>query len=313
MTVSVVVTTYNGERFILAQLASILNQTVKADQVIVSDDCSTDHTIQIISAFIREKQLKNWLLIPRSKNLGWKRNFIETMKVADGEIILLSDQDDIWEPDKIESYRSAFSGQDKAFVIASNYSLFFEKKDATQQKLDRQTDSMINNGKTVRWQITEQFHIIDRPGCVFGVRKTFFQSIVEAYPEDFPHDSFLWLAAASLGGLYILQKLLIKYRRHDSNAIRKKTLSNVSRKERIKYIENELHTVTESGKMEEKSQLSTHEREIVERFKKLCKTRLKLLNDRNIFAWLVLFLKYKKYYSSSRSIVADLMITMKGC
>ena len=71
MRLSIVLSTYNGEAYITEQLDSILNQTRKADEVLIFDDCSTDNTPQIIEQFISEHTLTTWTFAVKQENKGW--------------------------------------------------------------------------------------------------------------------------------------------------------------------------------------------------------------------------------------------------
>ncbi|WP_207656933.1 glycosyltransferase, partial [Clostridium sp. 2-1] len=66
------------------QLLSLLNQTRKADEVIIKDDCSTDHTAEVVTEFIQKNNLENWDFSVNKSNLGYKRNFYEAIKQANG-------------------------------------------------------------------------------------------------------------------------------------------------------------------------------------------------------------------------------------
>ena len=87
--VSVVLSTYNGEKYIIDQLSSLLNQSYKPDEVIIQDDCSTDNTAMLANYFIEEHHLNNWKILINSKNLGWKISFWKALHKAHNEIIFL--------------------------------------------------------------------------------------------------------------------------------------------------------------------------------------------------------------------------------
>ena len=95
--ISVCVATYNGEKFIYDQLQSILDQLLENDEIIVSDNYSTDKTINIIKS-INDCRIKIYFL--KKKNLI--KNFENALFHAKGDYIFLSDQDDIWLPNKIK-------------------------------------------------------------------------------------------------------------------------------------------------------------------------------------------------------------------
>ncbi len=97
--VSIAMTTYNGEKYLSAQLDSILNQTYKNLEIIICDDCSTDDTRQILTNYSKkDSRIK---LFFNDKNLGYSKNFQKAISLCTGNFISLSDQDDIWIPEKI--------------------------------------------------------------------------------------------------------------------------------------------------------------------------------------------------------------------
>ncbi len=99
--ISVVVAAYCGEKYILEQLESIRNQTVKPDEVLIFDDGSNDNTVAIVSDFIEKNDL-DWKLYLNETNKGYSKNFLDGINMAKGDIIFMADQDDIWKPEKIE-------------------------------------------------------------------------------------------------------------------------------------------------------------------------------------------------------------------
>ena len=103
MRTSVVMATYNGEKYLKEQLDSIFCQTKPVDEVIICDDGSKDGTIEIIEKYITEKNLNlSWKLIKNKKNLGYADNFHQGLALATGEYIFFADQDDVWCEDKVE-------------------------------------------------------------------------------------------------------------------------------------------------------------------------------------------------------------------
>ena len=102
LTTSVVMATYNGEKYIIEQLKSLRDQTKLIDEVLIYDDGSQDKTADLIRKFIEKNKLDNWIFKVNEKNRGWRDNFMELLSAATKEIIFTCDQDDIWLPDKIE-------------------------------------------------------------------------------------------------------------------------------------------------------------------------------------------------------------------
>ena len=99
--VSIVVATYNGSLFLLEQLESIKNQNYKNFEIIISDDASTDSTIEIINSFVKQNSDLRIKLNFNKKNLGYVKNFEKALLLSNGDYIALCDQDDIWMSEKL--------------------------------------------------------------------------------------------------------------------------------------------------------------------------------------------------------------------
>jgi len=108
MRISVCIATYNGEKYIHAQIASILSQLGKDDEIVISDDSSTDRTVEIIKAF-NDTRIS---LLEHQTFHSHVYNFENSLKHAKGKYIFLADQDDIWLPGKVETMLSLLSSYD---------------------------------------------------------------------------------------------------------------------------------------------------------------------------------------------------------
>lgn len=102
MTTSVAMCTYNGARFIEEQLRSILDQTIHVGEIVICDDGSTDETISIIEKVAKETTIPVYIHI-NERNLGCVANFEKAIRLCQGDIIFLSDQDDVWMHNKVEA------------------------------------------------------------------------------------------------------------------------------------------------------------------------------------------------------------------
>ena len=100
--ISIAMTTYNGARFVEAQLRSILEQTRQPDEIVICDDGSRDDTVNIIRRIIKTSGTDRIRLIENEQNLGYIRNFYKAISLTKGDYVFLADQDDIWHRDKIE-------------------------------------------------------------------------------------------------------------------------------------------------------------------------------------------------------------------
>src|SRR3954447_24654813 len=100
MRISVAMATWNGERFIAQQLQSIAEQTRPPDELVISDDGSSDDTVEVARRFARRAAF-DVVIMPNEERIGYSDNFFRAMKACTGDLIALCDQDDVWHPDKL--------------------------------------------------------------------------------------------------------------------------------------------------------------------------------------------------------------------
>lgn len=120
MKTSVILCTYNGKEYILEQLDSLKNQSLQPDEVIITDDKSTDETATIIKDYIKQYKLDNWKLSINEENKGFRKNFMDSIRECSGEYLFLCDQDDIWNQDKISSMTKAMDENPKIDLLVSS-------------------------------------------------------------------------------------------------------------------------------------------------------------------------------------------------
>jgi len=114
--VSVCLALYNGEKFIREQIESILSELGQFDEIIVSDDASTDSSCFIVQS-INDPRIT---LVSNKKNIGLVKNFEKVLSLAKGELIFLSDQDDIWVKGKVQKVLAAFQKFDNLSLVYHN-------------------------------------------------------------------------------------------------------------------------------------------------------------------------------------------------
>lgn len=121
-TVSVCMATYNGERYVAEQLRSILSQLAPGDEVVVADDASRDHTIAEIEG-LNDSRIR---IMSNEENVGVLGTFERAIRASSGEILFLSDQDDIWAPKKVARILDAFHSHPDVMLIATDNALIDE-------------------------------------------------------------------------------------------------------------------------------------------------------------------------------------------
>lgn len=225
MKTSVVMSTYNGEKYIIEQLDSIRTQSKDADEVIIADDCSTDDTVKIVENYITKYNLINWHLTVNKQNKGWRRNFMEAMWSSSGDLVFPCDQDDIWRHDKIEIMTKLMVNNPKIQLLTSNYCEFFEngKEKINPWKNDHQLKPIA---------LKANYLLVDSPGCTYCVRRQLLELSKKYWQPAYPHDALLWRLGLMDGSAYTYTDDLIRWRNHKKSAFAKesKKLKSVAAK-----------------------------------------------------------------------------------
>ncbi len=204
--ISVCMTTYNGEKYIHKQISSILEQIDRDDEIIVCDDRSSDSTVDILSSF-KDERIK---IIINERNLGFSRNFSKCISLAQGDLIFISDHDDIWLPHKVEKYLKIFQEQSDVVSIMSNMEIIDENDLVTNSRfLD------LKSGYSNRvFRVVKNFAKSTYYGCSIAFRK---ELITKILPLPFHFDTWIGLVSDIYGRCYHLDEVTMQYRRHSNN------------------------------------------------------------------------------------------------
>lgn len=216
MKISIALCTYNGEKFLSKQLESFLKQSRLPDELIICDDLSKDATIAIIENFAKNSPFEV-KLFRNEKNLGSTKNFEKAISLCTGEIIFLSDQDDIWLPEKIAKIEKLFLENVEVGLIFTNAEIIDEKDQTLHQNL-----LSLTFGKEERDR--DFFEILVRQNVITGATLAFrseFRKDFMPIPDDLVmiHDGWISLVIASKSRGYLLDENLIKYRKHENQQI----------------------------------------------------------------------------------------------
>lgn len=221
MTISVCMSTYNGEKYIEEQLYSILHQSRRPDEVIICDDASGDRTVEIIENFIRDNQLEEgWKLYKNMENRGYPANFYHAMSLCSGELVFLSDQDDIWHEKKLEQMSNVLDKHTEAKVLSCKFGLI----DATGSNIHSVMAPVRarGTGELRRITIDDVFYKCEWPGMVIAYRNEWYRTQAEErtahVTEKIPHDLLICARAAEDDGFVQMDEELAYHRRHTNNA-----------------------------------------------------------------------------------------------
>lgn len=210
---SIAMCTYNGEKYVREQLESIVAQTLQPDEIVICDDCSKDRTVEIVRETLKDWS-GSWRLVCNEENLGFKKNFEKAISLCRGDIIYLSDQDDVWDIRKLEIVDEVFRSHPEAVAVWHDAELVDAKLQHLYLSFWRDT-LKFNYKKFLRGDYSHVMdgNVMQGSACAFR-RKVFEQAV--PFPREAIHDEWLLLVALLLGEVIPVPKALMKYRQADN-------------------------------------------------------------------------------------------------
>lgn len=299
MRISIVMTTYNGENYILEQLNSLYNQNRKPDEVLIFDDGSTDSTVSVINRFITENKCDNWKLTVNGKNKGWRKNFMVGIWNASGDLIFPCDQDDIWHADKLEKMEQIMINNQEISVLVSNCKNFYE--DGSTKIMPKR-----NDGKLEKVEIKKNCMTVDYPGCTYCIRRQLAQLSKKYYSKEYAHDDFIWRLGLFSGSLYSINEDLIDYRRHKDSTYSIEVVGMKTIAEKKKWLSMTESCVEDLSRfvVEQNFNNKNEALQMLEKVKLWVMQRTKLYNSQSIWQ-AIRMIKYINYYQRKRQYLGD--------
>lgn len=314
-TISVVMSIYNGMSYIKEQLDSIKNQTIKPDEVLIADDCSTDETYKYVSEYIIDNNLsKTWNLEKNKANIGWKLSFRNIIHKAKSDLIFLCDQDDIWDLSKIEMMRTVFENNKKFELVACDYVPFYSGNE-TKRISNTLMKTMKNDGSIELITANSKFMYVLRPGCTFAIKKSLFDECFQVWENEVPHDAMLWRVAVLKGTAAYLHLPLIKWRRYSSSSSNPLSICKGCNSKYDLYfnflssgIKN--HIVNMENIMQLRG-IEDDRKNLLKKNYEFEKIYLKAVESTNILNMLMTYSKYRKFFFSFKSFLNEIKIVFE--
>lgn len=302
--ISVVMATFNGEKFLHKQLDSICNQTLKPDEIVISDDNSSDTTKIIIQSYMKKTRIPIRFFC-NIERLGYASNFRRALQYAQGDIIFLSDQDDIWDEKKIEICKKFFDEHEKALALSTAYQIIDGNDRIIKSGIIYKNFS-VAKVKKIKWKLFLRHP--KYPGMAMTIRRKLLNEVdLSTKCEELPHDWQLNQNASYQNEMYFLNVILVQYRQHQDNTAG--TLANNSRRKAkqirgklLNDLNHALETITGISKKDEK-----YLKKVIEYQRKR-----KELYDKNKNIQLLFYNLLNIRYVSLRSMVGDLYAGMQG-
>ena len=200
--ISVCIATYNGERYIRQQIESIVCQLNVDDEIIVSDDGSTDGTLDIVKG-IGDKRIK---IIEGPGRKSPILNFECALKASKGDFIFLSDQDDVWKPDKVEI----------CMKWLKTYNCVVSDAEVTNNRLKPLYPSLYDIMQVKQTRIYNTIWKNGYTGCCMAFRRNVLEASLP-FPKNIPmHDIWIGNVAAYKYNVIFIPDRLIHFRRHEN-------------------------------------------------------------------------------------------------
>lgn len=235
--VSVALCSHNGERFIVEQVESILRQSVPPQEIVLSDDASTDRTIELARETVARLAADTGtalVVLANEKALGVTANFQQAIAACSGGIIVLSDQDDVWYPDRIERATAALDTRRDLLLVSSDARLVDESGADLGSTLFGALELTTENVATIH--AGGALRLLLRRNLVTGATTAFrseLAAIATPFPPGWVHDEWLAIVASVTGSLDVIEQSLIDYRQHGSNQIGVRKLGFVGKLRRM--------------------------------------------------------------------------------
>ncbi len=219
MRISVAMCTFNGALHLYSQLSSIAQQSRLPDEIVICDDGSSDETLEILDSFSRNSGLYTRIFVSKT-TLGTRENFSKAISLCSGDVIALSDQDDVWNPMKLATLEQHFSDDPSLGALFSNAELINQHSESLGRTLwdavefDSAERMAIRSGKGLERLIQGNFVT----GATLAFRAS-WKTLLLPIPSGWIHDHWIATLLSAVSKIDFDTNRLIKYRVHPSQQI----------------------------------------------------------------------------------------------
>ncbi len=323
LTASVAMCTYNGEHYLAEQLSSILHQTVAPDELVICDDGSSDGTVEILQAFAAAAPFRVRIFV-NTTNLRPALNFAQCIALCSGDVIVLSDQDDIWNAERIEQTRQIFSERSEIAFSFSDAGLI----DGSGRQTGRTIYSSLPIHGRDRRRVKrgdDLLRVLMRWGVLYGATMAFRasqRSLILPIPAGWSHDEWIGLVLSSVAPSYRMDQPVMSYRQHDAQEVgtgewtaathlqwAQSRGTDLYRREIRKY-EAAIEAVQQRDELSKK--LLSHLVRKLKYLQRRVRVQRGRLRDLPLFIFMLLRGEYARYGSGVRSSLKDLSMLLLG-
>jgi len=217
LSVSIAMATYNGEKYIGEQLASLEAQTFAPTEIIITDDGSTDRTLEIVEVFSQSSSI-SVKVFKNANRLGYSENFFKAASLCSADFIAFCDQDDVWMKSKLESCMSEFG--DPEVLLCVHSSKVWTKLQIDHRRPDFKRRRVLSPNSIDPLTVHPGFCMVIRKSLLGIIDcKNRPRDIYSLYTNASPmvHDQWVWFLSSIFGKIVCLQSTLALWRQHDGN------------------------------------------------------------------------------------------------
>jgi glycosyltransferase involved in cell wall biosynthesis len=221
-TLSVALCTYNGERYLPEQLASIAAQTEHPDEVVIVDDGSSDGSLGLVQHWANDVPFP--VHIDRNPtNLGSTKSFEKALSLCTGDLIMLSDQDDVWYPDRLAKSKAWLAQNPNMDAVFSDADLIDSNSQLTGQRIWDLVQFTPEAQQQWRQGLAHEllFSGYLVTGATLTIRRSLLPSVIPfpTHVQYLIHDAWISLVVALKGKIGFIAEPLIRYRQHASQQV----------------------------------------------------------------------------------------------
>ncbi|MGQ9412793.1 glycosyltransferase family 2 protein [Streptococcus pluranimalium] len=220
MKVNIVMSTYNGEKYLADQIKSIQSQTFEDWQLLIRDDGSSDNTPSIIRDMAKKDDRIHFINDGQNENYGVIKSFYHLVKYDSADYYFFSDQDDVWLPEKIEVTlkRAQIESSDNPLLVYTDLKVVNEDLEVLQESMIKSQSHHANT------ELVQELTENTVTGGTMMINKALADKW-QVYDNLLMHDWYLALLAASLGKLIYIDQATQLYRQHEANVLGARTWS----------------------------------------------------------------------------------------
>ena len=220
MKVNILMSTYNGQEFIAQQIQSIQKQTFENWNLLIRDDGSSDETPKIIADFAKSDARIRFINADKRDNFGVIKNFYTLLKYEKADYYFFSDQDDVWQPQKLELTLASVEKENNQIPL-----MVYTDLTVVDRDLQVLHDSMIKTqSHHANTSLLEELTENTVTGGTMMVNHCLAKQWKQCYDDLIMHDWYLALLATAFGKLIYIDQPTELYRQHSSNVLGARTL-----------------------------------------------------------------------------------------